>query len=237
MNLKRTLLVLLLSGAFIQVKAQLFSQNFDKTDKLAKYVSAKPDAAQFDMADAAEPATIAIEKGKLKLARTGPGGRPFLVRTTPLNSKTDFVQFSFKISTKGTGDAMAYVAVGDGFNNQPLPDDAQKTAVRLIFKLQADGFVIRNTQQQIDGAGKHVGEQQLTWVINRSGKNQTYTAPDGSKQTIANHKWDLWVGNKQEFKEGQFTNPAQPLANFKFSFLSSLGEVTLDDMLIKDIEN
>ena len=237
MNFKCTLLILLLGGASTQVKAQLFSQNFDKTDKLSKYVSGKPDAGQFNIADAADPATIAIEKGKLKLVRTGPGGRPFIVRTTPLGSKTEFVQFSFKLQAKASGDAMAYLAIGDGFNDQAVPDDAQKTAVRLIFKLQADGFVIRNTQQQTDGTGKHTGEQQLTWVINRSGKEQKYTAPDGSQATIANQKWDLWVNNKQEFKDAQFTNTAQPLANFKFSFLSSLGEITLDDLLIKDLAN
>lgn len=237
MNLKSTLLILLLGGASTQVKAQLFSQNFDKTDKLSKYVSSKPDAGQFNIADAGEPATIAVDKGKLKLARTGPGGRPFLVRTTPLGSKTDFIQFSFKMQAKATGDAMAYLAIGDGFNDQAIPDEAQKTAVRLIFKLQADGFVVRNTQQQADGTGKHTGEQQLTWVINRSGKEQKYTAPDGSPVTLANNKWDLWVGNKQEFKDAQFTNTAQPLANFKFSFLSSLGEVVLDDILIKDVAN
>lgn len=236
MNFKSTLLILLLGGASTQVKAQLFSQNFDKADKLSKYVSGKPDAGQLNIAQAEDPNTVSVDKGKLKLSRTGPGGRPFIVRTTPLGSKTEFVQFSFKLQAKASGDATAYLAIGNDFNDQALPDDAQKVGVRLIFKLLSDGFTVRNTHEKVDGTGKFTGEQQVTLVLNRSGKDQTYTAPDGSKQTLANQKWDMWVGNKQEFKDAYFTNPAQPLANFKFSFLSSLGELSLDDMLIKDVE-
>ena len=133
------------------------------------------------------------------------------------------------------GDATAYLALGSGFNNEALPDSVSKCSVRLLMKLLPTGFTLRNTNQAVDGPNRYTGIQEIQWIVNRSGKTQTYTAPDGSSQTVAADRWDLWVGKTKEFDEAGFTNTKQPMNNFKFSFLSSTGEILLDDLVINEL--
>mgnify|MGYP003574947081 CR=1 FL=1 len=221
---------------FSQVKAQVFEQDFNQSTNIKDYVNKKaPKNNQFNFAEADGEGKVNISKAKLRLSKIGPGGRPFIVRNTPLELPSQFLSFSFKIDATAEGDATAFLALGSGFNNEALPDSVNKNTVRLLFKLLPQGFLIRNTNQGQDGPNRYTGEQQIHWFVNRSGKTQTYTAPDGSEQTVAADRWDLWVGKTREFDEAGFTNVKQPIANFKFSFLSSLGDILLDDMVIKDL--
>lgn len=222
--------------AISEVKAQVFSQDFNSSTKLKDYVKkTAPNSGQLNAAGADGEGSVVIENGKLKLSKPGAGGRPFLLRSTPLDIPSQFLSFSFKIDVKAKGDATAYLALGNGFSQEALPDEVSKCAVRLLIKLLPKGFSLRNTNQAQDGPNQYTGEQQIQWFVNRSGKSQTYTAPDGSVQTLAAERWDLWIGTTKEFDGAGFTNTKQPMDNFKFSFLSSEGEILLDDMVIKDL--
>lgn len=234
--MKKIVFAIFSLALFGQAKAQVFVQDFNQSTSIKDYVNKKsPKNNQFNLAEADGEGKVNISKTKLRLSKVGPGGRPFVIRNTPLEIPSQFLSFSFKIDVTAQGDATAFLALGSGFNNEALPDSVSKNTVRLLFKLLPQGFVIRNTNQGQDGPNKYTGEQEIQWFVNRSGKTQTYTAPDGSSQTVAADRWDLWVGKTKEFDEGGFTNVNQPISNFKFSFLSSVGDILLDDIVIKDL--
>ncbi|RZK41099.1 MAG: hypothetical protein EOO90_12860 [Pedobacter sp.] len=234
--MKRIFIAAISLAIFSQVKAQVFEQDFNQSVNIKDYVNKKaPKNNQLNFAEADGEGKVNISKGKLRLSKIGPGGRPYIIRNTPLEIPSQFLSFSFKIDVTAEGDATAFLALGSNFNNEAIPDSVNKNTVRLLFKLLPKGFIIRNTNQGQDGPNRYTGEQEIHWFVNRSGKTQTYTAPDGSEQTVAADRWDLWVGKTKEFDEAGFTNVKQPIANFKFSFLSSLGDILLDDIVIKDL--
>lgn len=234
--MKKIFIAAIVLVMFGQAKAQVFEQDFNQSTNIKDYVNKKaPNNNQFNFAEADGEGKVNISKTKLRLSKIGPGGRPFIIRNTPLKIPSQFLSFSFKIDVAAQGDATAFLALGSGFNNEALPDSVHKNTVRLLFKLLPDGFIIRNTNQGQDGPNKYTGEQEIHWFLNRSGKAKTYMAPDGTEQTVAADRWDLWVGKTKEFDEAGFTNVKQPIANFKFSFLSSLGDILLDDIVIKDL--
>ena len=234
--MKKIVLSIFCLVAVVETKAQVFAQDFNQSANLKDYVKkSSPGSGQLNVADADGEGKVSIVNSKLKLSKNGAGGRPFMVRSTPLDIPSQALSFSFKIEAKAQGDATAYLALGNEFNHDALPDDPSKCAVRLLFKLLPKGFSLRNTNQGQDGPNQYTGEQEIKWIVNRSGKMQTYTAPDGSEQTVAADRWDLWVGKTKEFDEAGFTSTKQQLNNFKFSFLSSAGEITLDDLVIKEL--
>lgn len=234
--MKLFLPVLIFQLVSMSAKSQVFSQNFEKSNKIGEYVSARPNTGQFNVATATGESEVAVVKGKLRLAKNGGGdARPYIVRSTPLAVPSQFLSLTFKITAKAQGDATAYLALGDGYEHTALPDSVQKSYVRFVFHLLPNGFSIRNSNQGQEGAGKYTGEQELTLVLNNSGAAKTYTTPDGSTQAVENDRWDLWVGNTKEFASGACTNSNQLINNFKFSVLSSLAEVLLDDIIIKDL--
>lgn len=234
--MKKILITLFCIAVYTQIKAQVFVQDFSQSTALKDYVKKKsPGANQLNVAEADGEGKVNIVNGKLRLGKIGPGGRPYLVRNTPLAIPSQFLSFTFKIDVSAEGDATAFLALGSGFTFDALPDSVSKNTVRLLFKLLPKGFIIRNTNQAQDGPNTYTGEQEIQWFVNRSGKTQTYTAADGSEQTVAADRWDLWVGKTKEFDEAGFTNTNQPIANFKFSFLSSQGQILLDDLSIKDL--
>lgn len=234
--MKKHILFLAIAFGAVNAHAQVFKQDFEKSKKLNAYYSNKPDNSQFNLIEATGTSIAAIKDGKLKLAKTAAGNdRPYLLRTTPLDASSQFLALSFTMSAKAQGDATSYLAFGSEYEESPLPDDVPKSYVRLLFHLLSDGFSIRNSNQGVDGPNKYTGEQKIMFVMNHSGKTQNYTAPDGSAQTLANDRWDLWVGNTQEFDEAACTNTNRKIDNLKFSLLSSISEVTLDDIEIKDL--
>ena len=222
--------------ASMSAKSQVFSQNFDQSNQLSDYVAAQPNAGQLNVATAIGQSEVSVVKGKLRLSKNAAGdARPYIVRSSSLSAGSQFLSVSFKMAVKAQGDATAYLGLGDGYVNDPLPDSLQKSYVRFLFHLLPNGFSIRNSNQGQEGTGKYTGEQQLTLILNNSGAVKNYTAPDGSAQTLDNDRWDLWVNNTKEFEKGTCTNSGQLINNFKFSVLSSLAEVLLDDILIKDL--
>lgn len=232
------LFVLFLAGLVVSANAtsQLFTQNFDKSANLADYTAKAPNAGQFNVAAGTGKAEVTIVNGKMRLAKTAGGdGRPYILRNTAFDKSAQFVAVSFKIKARAQGDATAYLGLGSGYMNDPLPDSLQKSYVRFLFHLLPDGFSIRNSNQGQEGPNKYAGEQQITLILNNSGGAKTYTAPDGSVQSVANDQWDLWVGNTREFMQGTCTNAHQKVENLKFSILSSIAEVLLDDIVIKDL--
>ena len=76
------------------------------------------------------------------------------------------------------------------------------------------------------------GEQTFYWVMNNSGKDFTYQAPDGSSVIISNDKVDLWVGSTKIYNSINPQTSTQSLANFKLIYGDGVGDVSLDDILI-----
>jgi hypothetical protein len=78
------------------------------------------------------------------------------------------------------------------------------------------------------------GTQTITWVINNSGSPLTYTAPNGSSETVTNDASDLWVGTTRAIDDMAATSGSNALANFKFAISGGSETITMDNFSITD---
>ena len=215
----------------------IFRQDFNSSPKIKDFVKSKPGKNYFDQIGATDPGTVEIVQGKLRLSKNGPAGQPFFVRNTDLDGDPQFISMAFKIKATGKGASFAELFFGDDLAADGKLDEVSKVYVRLGFNLSPEGFVIRNSNQGTNGTKTYEGEQSLLWYINKSGKTQTYTAPDGSSQTVDNNRWDLWVGHTKEVDEAGVTTKTQALTNFKMVLATSIGVIDLDDIEVNNLGN
>ncbi|MEZ2444599.1 DUF5696 domain-containing protein [Chitinophaga sp. RCC_12] len=222
--------------------AQLFEQDFNASSMVSYYVNASmPDRGQFNIAEGATPPNglITINGGKLELTRVASGGRPFFVRNTNFAAHSGFISVAFKmkVTTPNTFTTAAQLLFGSGLTADNIIDASPAVYMRIGINYLPSGFSIRNTNQGIDGPHAYAGEQTIRMYLNNSGAAQTYIDPNGAIETIANDKWDMWIGNTREFNDAGVTTPLQDINNFKLVLNGSPGTVTVDNLLITDMQN
>src|SRR5690606_2194294 len=132
------------------------------------------------------------------------------VRSTNLRViSPDFLCVSFSLEVSGVtvvSPTAAQFMVGSDFSQSTsiTTEDGKANAhskIGIGFTATPGEFTIRNTQSGSNEPNTYSGMQTIKWFINNSGKKQSYTAPDGSVETLADGKWDLWVGTTREFNE------------------------------------
>lgn len=205
--------------------AQIFEQKFEffnYGEKISKYIKADdPGNSKFTYisSNGAQRSGI-INGGLLRFVKTGPASAQ-LVKSGKFNANSDFlyVTFSYRISENESvhpSDKQAFFFVGDGFSNDAkLPDDAKNVHSKFSFHYTGPGkFKVSDTKDNL--STEFSGEQQITFVINNTGKDQVYTAPNKSKEKLANDKWDLWIGENKVFDEREALSPDVILSGFKF---------------------
>lgn len=232
---------LFLSTFFLsELQAQDFQQNFSSSSTLATYIGAT--ANNFDnISTSGGSLTWSITGNKLRAVRTGNAGAA--TRTTNLSgiesANTAMVRAKFQVvASSGAQTSAGFFYIGKGFstaNSAPANTDVH---ARFAFNFTATSgqVVFRNTEAGANGS-TYSGQQSLLFVTNNSGVSKTYLAPDGTVETVANDKWDLWVGTTREFNEGTVTDAlaSNSLSDFKILFNQGSGTIEVDDILIDPI--
>ncbi|MBL7940961.1 MAG: hypothetical protein JNL43_16505 [Flavobacteriales bacterium] len=118
-------------------------------------------------------------------------------------------------------------------NSAPANADVH-SRIGLNWTATAGQFSIRNLVASANSAN-YTGTQTITWVVNNTASTMTYRAPDGSNESVAAEKADLWIGTTREFNDINETTTAQTLPDFKFAFSQGTGTVDQDNFLIDPI--
>ena len=75
-----------------------------------------------------------------------------------------------------------------------------------------------------------------TWVINNTGALLTYTDPAGGSSTLADDKWDLWVGTVKKVSAAAATTTTQSLQNIYIgNNIGKNNSFKLDDITVTDL--
>lgn len=200
----------------------LFSQTFSSSTTVSSYVSSTPDGGQFTSIGASG-LTTSIANGALRFAAGDAYNYGSFVRNVDFSGPPAAVSFQFDFTLSGNSEAGSHVFyVGDTFENGN-GDEAS-----------ADIFA-KATIAQSTTAGNYsvngitfTGKKTFKWYLNNSGAAKSYTAPDGTTQTLASERYDLWIGNTQAYNEAPATTATQTIRNIKYRANASYTAFTVD---------
>ncbi|MCS7018399.1 MAG: T9SS type A sorting domain-containing protein [Cytophagales bacterium] len=183
---------------------------------------------QFDHVDATGNTTLSSNNNTFTFSSSsreftfmrgpGPGG-VFAVKTTDFTTAPTFVIIQAEISTRTIGDYTnaAELMIGNGFTDDLTRHDPP--TARLRFNLvNGNQFSITHPDGTSTTSANQSGTQTLTWVVNRSGAAQTYTAPDGTSEGVANNTVDVWLGTTKFVNDIAMANSGQAINDIKFVF-------------------
>ena len=221
----------------ISLSAQIFNQDFNASTVLSQYVSSSPNSGQFEAMspDGASLATT-ISNGVLRFNRTGAAGI-YAYRNFTLSTNPTFVQLKFDFEgsnfQSGTQTPVFSIFVGNAFTSTSSGSTSNfASRIGVLAQPTAGEFKI-GTIDNIDGApssGAFTGKQTITFIINNSGEDKSYTAPDGSVETVANGKMDAWVGLTKGINEFSLKNTDAKgvISGFKIQATSASGNGIFD---------
>jgi|GEM_PF-1782035 len=247
--IKKLLLTFLVLGFSISIKAQLFNQDFSSSTLVLDYVSVVPDANQFNgLTNGNSSLTTSITNGVLQFERTD-AASIYAYRNFNLTENLTLVKlkFDFELSNyqSGTQNPTFSVFIGNSFSNASFgTNSTYASRFGIVGKNGTNEFKV-TTVDNIGGAPSSnyfSGKQNITVFVNNSGSNQTYTAPNGSTESVTNGTMDLWVGTTKTINDFPLRNTASPKADingFKIQATSSsgLGTFSFDNIEFKDLLN
>jgi hypothetical protein len=233
--MKNIFYVFILLFLTTEAKAQLFSQDFSSSTVVADYVSASPSTGQFNAINTSSGSTASIVGGTLEFSRTG--GSWSAARTTDIGTP-DVVFFQIDVNVTAVS-AAANGAVtfyfGSGLDNaNTAPTNAQTHSRFALSYLSGGNWTVREVGGS-NSANTYTGSQTVTFVINNGATDGFYTGPNGTSQSVAIDKWDLWVGNVLEFNDRNATTTTQTLTDFKIHSSTGGGTVQFDNISINAI--
>ncbi len=235
-----SLATLLLLGSFLKSNAQyLFLQDFNSSSSITDYVHATlPDNTRFNSIGSSGPGTVAsITNSKLRFNRTGANIGSFS-RTTDFSPVPAVMQYQFDLEVSGNSTAQTTAAVfqaGSGFgtSNNAEQNSLINSKIGVNIGSNANEFSLKEITAGGSTSATFTGMQTITWIINHSPAGISYTAPNGSAETLAADKFDLWVGASKVFDDKTVTTASQALSDLKFVFTAGIATIDIDNIKIK----
>ena len=225
------------------VSAQIFSQDFSSSTSTAAYVNAgNPTLNQFTFISNYGNTLSTIVDGKLQYVKTAASTSHFVRNFDFVPTPTFMlVKFKFEASAAIGNAALNHAAlmVGTGFTNDGnLPANTNSK-----FGITMDGNrfklnVITNAANTTisETSAYFTGQQNISFAINNTGAAQSYLAPNGALETLANDTWDLWVGDTKVYNDVSATDGNVDLKNFRFSMLSATTTINTVKIQFDDIQ-
>lgn len=225
--------------------AQLLQQDFSSSTTVSNYVNAAaPTNGQFNAISTTGAGTeLSINTGgannKLRFNRSiGPNTGSFS-RTTDFSPTPSTLMYRFNLAVSGTATAVTNFAVfqiGSGFGTANSAESNANVYARIGLNTTttAGTFGLRNISTSTNFSGLS-GTQAITWVVNNSGATTTYRAPDGTNESIADDRADIWVGTVRAFEDVAVLTATQTITDLKFVIDASNAIVDIDDLLIDPI--
>ncbi|MFN8308372.1 MAG: YDG domain-containing protein [Chitinophagales bacterium] len=241
--------ILLFTSVALFSKAQLFQQQFgtavsafsNASMSSATYINASPSNSQFtSVTSTGASATISVASNKMTFARTGNGWS--FVRGGAFSGPPGSLMIRFDYSNSASsGATTSAVVFGVGGGTSVTTTAASLTNAdvhsRLAFNCTANAteFVVRDIAGSTNGATTFTGTQTVIMVINNSGAAMTYRAPDGTQESVADDKFDVWVGTSKQLDDRSATTTSQTLSYFKCFNSSGSNTVNFTNMLMDPI--
>jgi hypothetical protein len=178
------------------------------------------------------------ESGALRLALAG-GDRASCALAVPPGARNAMLcRFNLTLSGAAALHGNAFVLrVGSGFSAANVDDSNLATYARLgvVGAESGNGFRLRDCES---GSTSTVfeGTQAVTWAVNRSGHAMTYAAPDGSSESIASGRMDVWVGRRRVLDERSVTNSTVAMTDVKSYWNGVAGSTALDGFDITPLD-
>jgi len=192
---------------------------------VADYVnSSAPNSGQFNSISqsSAAPSTAlvtTITDGALRFDRTA-SATVFAYRNYSFSTKPTFVQlkmdFEATANVIGSQTPVFSVYIGSAFSSASTgTTSVYASRFGILAQATAGDFKI-GTIDNIGGAPSSAlfsGRQTITFVVNNSGSDQTYTAPNGITENVANGKMDVWIGTTRGINDFSLKNTTSPLGD------------------------
>lgn len=218
----------------------VFSQDFNSSSILANYISATPNNGQFDLIAAAGTSTVSVSSGALLFNR-GTGNAHF-TRSTNFSPTPLALVYSFDLTVTGTPAAgvnqVATFQIGSSYSiltNNVETNANTYAQLGLDFRGTAN-FRFRDITNGATSVNYTIGTTyRVTWALNNSGSTRSYLAPDGSTETLANDRADIWIGNTRLWNDVNVQTATGLLTDLKFAFTQSTGNISIDNISIYSI--
>ncbi len=227
-----------------EVKAQLLQQDFSSSTTVSTYVNAAPSNGQFNAISTSGANTVvSINTGgannKLRFDRSLNGNAGSFSRTTDFSPTPSTLMYKFNLAVSGSATAVTSFGVfqiGSAFGTANSAESNANTYARFALNTTttAGTFVIRDITNSTNSASLS-GTQAITWVVNNSGAATTYRAPDGTNESIADDRADIWAGTVKLFDDVAVQTSTQTITDLKFVINGSTAIVDIDDLLIDPI--
>jgi hypothetical protein len=224
------------TGFLFSLQAQIFWQDFSSSTFLPDFVSNSPSAGQFnEIGPLMTSRGATLSRGALQFERSGFATRTTHFSPAPTALKVVF-DLAFSGNTTNTPNVFS-VIVGSGLPLGLTNPSNGATYARLSFDLTSLSgvFKIRDVTNNGVGRNSYYGYQTMSWFLNNTGLPLTYTAPDGSLETLSGGKADIWIGTVREFDDVNVQSPAVPITELKFLLLpGTTTTARIDNIVIND---
>jgi hypothetical protein len=234
-----------------QAKAQFFNQDFNISTTVSDYASGTPNIRQFDNITNGTNNTISINTNRLRFARTAAlQTASSITRATNIADKDGtaittamgsmMIRFTIPTTTL-TGNVLTPLAgafqIGTGFTANTSLEGTPYAQFGIHFGTANNTFRVSSGATSGTSNLTPGTTQRITVALNNSGVSLDYRAPDGTIETLANDKMDIWAGTTKIHDEIDVTNAAQTITDFKFVFNPTANfTLDIDDISIFPLE-
>ena len=219
----------------------VFSQNFNSSTTLTDYVAspASGTSNKFDgITSSGAGTTWSVEANNLTVSRTANAGSFTRLSTTGTTTgQALWIEFDLSVAATIAQTNAGTLYVGNAFSatqNSGPTASSVNSRLGINFTTTSGNFTLRNITAGTN-SGTLSGVQKITWVINNTGSSLTYTAPDGSTETVQSNFADVWTGTTRTFNEIGATTNGVVLKDFKFVISGGTGSITFDNFYIKPL--
>ena len=168
-----------------------------------------------------------------------PGDHAAFSRAADLAPAPAAVLCRFNLSMPAIGSAHPSVQVfrmGWDFGTSNADEASAKTYGELGLLASAEkGFQLRDRVSGVSSAPFR-GTQAVTWALNNSGRTLSYAAPNGSVETLADDRMDVWVGPQKVFDDILATNPGGRITDLKWFWSQGSGATRFDHFEIRTLD-
>ncbi len=242
-------IILLTIGINSSAQTVVFEQDFQASGSTNYYINANsPTLGQFNgfnnslVSNGQVAPIISVVGNRLNFDKTNSQAVPsvYITRSTdfsvvPLVLK---LEFDVEVTNITSGSNLAFkFEVGQNFpytyNTTPTSTNIHSSiGLRLTTTagVNDNEFFIRRITGGANSTNSYAGVRRLTWVINNSGSDYSYTGPDGQPRLVTNDKHDMWVGSELVFGNSDCAAASPALRNIRITFSSGNANVAIDNM-------
>ncbi|MBU6402169.1 MAG: hypothetical protein KGS61_17765, partial [Verrucomicrobia bacterium] len=149
------------------------------------------------------------------------------------------LRYQFDLTVSGNTAAQTTAAIwqiGSGFGTANAAEANSLVYARLgvNFTATPGQFELRYTPAPGNGGSVNSadfsGTQTISWYLNHSGSTVSYSAPDGSTDSLADNTEDVWVGTSRAFNDLAVLTSSQTMSDLKFAFSQGNGAIGIDNL-------